>query len=291
LSGEENALEQHQTIKIAEIEATGKTKQPFAIWPQYAPPLLAVQAHGLLLDELQQLVSQMAGSARIVAGRTTTIAVGDLDKVYMRYTLARMTPLLQHLLETGETKPYPLYSALIETAGALSCFRLQEVAELPRYDHKDVYRCFHELIQIIRANLEAEPYRFREFELTFDPSKSAYATTELNTDDVDPRNIYYLAVKADMDSQELRQLVAEHGKASSKSGVTFLEEFKVSGLRIEQLLAAPTEIAGPPGFEYFKLDPHGDHWNKIRDEFTFALSLGKLESADARLYVVRPSGG
>lgn len=290
LTGEENALEQHETLKLAEIEATEETKRPFVIRSTYAPPLIAVQAHELLLAELSQLVSQMAGSVRIVAGRTQTIAVGDLEKVYMRYTLARMTPLLQHMLATGDTKPFPLYSTLIETAGALSCFRRQEVADLPRYDHRDLYRCFHELIQIISRDLEAEPYRFRELKLTFEPSISAYTTTELNTDLVDPRNLYYLALKADLDVEELRRLVVEDRKASSRSRVTFLEEFKVKGLKIEHLQAAPTEIAGPPGFEYFKLDPHGEDWTKIRDEFTFALSLGKLESADARLFVVKPSG-
>jgi predicted component of type VI protein secretion system len=85
--------------------------------------------------------------------------------------------------------------------------------------------------------------------------------------------------------------VVDVGKASSRSGVAFLDEFKVAGLRIEHLSAAPTEIAGPPGFEYFKLDPHGEQWKRIREEFTFGLSLGKLESADARLYVVRSAEG
>ena len=44
------------------------------------------------------------------------------------------------------------------------------------------------------------------------------------------------------------------------------------------------------GFEYFKLEPHGAQWQKVREDFSFALSLGKLESADVRLYVVQPAG-
>jgi type VI secretion system protein ImpJ len=208
----------------------------------------------------------------------------------MRYTLARLTPLIQHLLSTGETRPFELYSTLVEAAGALACFRLGEVAELPRYDHTDLYRCFHELIEFITEGLEAEGYRFREIKLPFEREKSAYVTSDLNTDLVDPRNLYYLAIKAEMDSQQLRELVVDNGKASSRTGVTFLSEFNMQGLRMEHLQAAPTEIAGPPGFEYFKLDPHGDHWKKVREEFSFALGLGKLESADARLYVVKRPG-
>jgi predicted component of type VI protein secretion system len=63
-----------------------------------------------------------------------------------------------------------------------------------------------------------------------------------------------------------------------------------AGLRLERLPAAPTEIAGRAGYEYFKLEPHGPQWSKVREEFSFALSLGKLENADVRLYVVAHEG-
>ena len=54
----------------------------------------------------------------------------------------------------------------------------------------------------------------------------------------------------------------------------------------DTLTGAPTDIEARAGFEYFRVDPHGTHWSKVREEFSFGLSLGKLENADARLYVV-----
>jgi predicted component of type VI protein secretion system len=61
-----------------------------------------------------------------------------------------------------------------------------------------------------------------------------------------------------------------------------------AGLKIEHLPGAPTEIAARAGYEYFKLDAHGPQWKKVRDEFTFAISVGKMENADIRLYIVLP---
>jgi hypothetical protein len=50
--------------------------------------------------------------------------------------------VLRHLLGTGETRPFELYGALVEAAGALAAFKLREAAELPAYDHENPWPCF-----------------------------------------------------------------------------------------------------------------------------------------------------
>jgi type VI secretion system protein ImpJ len=287
--GQEHDLEVHETMKIAEIRATGEIKTPFELSATYCPPLLAMQASPLLFDEVTRCLSQIAARVRVVAGRTATIAIADLPRMWIRYTLARMTPVLRHFLSTGETRPFHLYTALVETAGALAAFRDMEAAELPLYDHEDLYTCFHNLIAFINEALEdVEPTNFFELPMPFDAAKKYYATKDLNVERVDPRNAYFLAIKARMDSKQLAEHVAEYGKAGSCRGVPPLVMLNTRGLRLEHMPAAPTEISARVGFEYFKLDPHGPGWTKVRDEFCFALSLGKLEDADVRLYVVIP---
>jgi predicted component of type VI protein secretion system len=90
-----------------------------------------------------------------------------------------------------------------------------------------------------------------------------------------------------MESAELARWVAEKGKASSARHVGTLVTLALPGLGLEKLRGEPTDIAGPPGAEYWKLEPYGDKWAKVREEFTLALSLGALADADVRLYVVR----
>jgi type VI secretion system protein ImpJ len=290
-SADDPELELYESFKLAEIHATGELARPFALAPTYCPPLLRMQACPPLYEEIEKIVSQIAAKVRVVAGRTTTVAIADLPRMWMRYTLARVTPVLRHLLSTGETHPFDLYTALVETAGALSAFKRDDALEVPIYDHQDLYGCFHGLIRLIDAALqEAVPTRFRELPMPWDPQRRCYATSELNVQLVDPRNLYYLAVRAGMDAKELAALVVDHGKAGSRTAVATMVLLNVKGLRLEHMPAAPTEIAARAGYEHFKIDPHGNNWNKVREEFSFALNLAKLENADVRLYVVTSEG-
>ena len=286
---EANLLELHESIRIGRVMATGELARPFALDPTQAPPLLRVEAWPTLHDEVAKIVNQMAGRIRVVVGRTQTLSTGDLPRYWMRYTLSRLTPVLRHLLSCGFTRPFDLYTALLEAASALSAFQTSEAIELPPYDHNDLVGCFNKVLAHIDMHLgEAVPTRFTELKLEWRPADRCYVTEGLNTTLVDPRNLIYLAIKAPMDSGELAKWVVDQGKASSGRGVKALAEFALPGLRIEHLPAAPTEIASHGGFEYFRIETHSAQWNKVREDASFGLSLGRLEDADARLYVVTP---
>jgi type VI secretion system ImpJ/VasE family protein len=291
--GEEEDLELHETLKLGEVIATGELSAPFALSPRCAPPLLALQGFPPLHDEVAKIVSQIAAKVRVVAGRTETLSTLDLPRMWMRYTLARMTPVLRHLLSTGETRPFDLYTGLVETAGALAAFRAPEALELPLYRHDDLYGCFHALIEFIDAQLEETlPVRFREIPLPFDNKHKHYATQELNTETADARNSFFLGVKPppNVTVDEIVNLLHEQAKASSITGVKTLEMLNRAGLKLEKLPGAPTEIAARAGYEYFKIDAGGPQWKRVKEDFTFAISVGKLENAEMRLYVVLPEG-
>ncbi len=286
-SGEEQELELYEWFKLAEVVATG-AQPPFVLATDYCPPLLAIQAHPPLADRIDQIVAQIAAKVRVVAGRTTTtLAIADLPKYWMRYTLSRVTPLLRHLLGTGATSPFQLYTALVETAGALAAFNLPEPAELPIYQHDDLEGCFSALMVFLDDQLsEAVPDRFTEVSIAYDAEKKLYYTNALNTDTVDPHKHYYLAVKASIEAKELVDRVTKEGKVGALSTVKLAMRANIAGVPIEHLDGAPTEIQARAGFQYFSIDPHHSKWKKVQEDFDFAVSLPKVESADVRLYCV-----
>jgi len=291
LSGDDPEMELYESFKLAEVVATGELTRPFALSPKYCPPLLRMQACPPIFEEIAQITSQMAAKVRVIAGRTTTIAIADLPRMWMRYSLARTTPVIRHLISTGETRPFQLYTIMVEAASALSAFRQPDLLEVPLYDHTDLYGCFHGLIQLIDTALQGSvPTRFKELPMPWDAQRKCYATTELNVQLADPRNLYYLGVRGGIDAKELAELVVNHGKAGSRTAVATFVLLNVKGLRIEHMSAPPTEIAARAGYEHFKVDPHGTNWNKVREEYSFAINLGKLENADVRLYVVTAEG-
>ena len=116
--------------------------------------------------------------------------------------------------------------------------------------------------------------------------RNVYATRELSMELADPRNAFFIGIRAAIDSQELLQLVTESAKCAAKEELPMIHMMNLSGLRLEHLPAAPTEIAARVGFEYWKLEPHGRLWTRVRNEGSLGLSLGRLEGADVRLYVV-----
>ena len=286
LSGEEQELDTHESLLLARVDATGEVKVPFALSRGYAPPLLALQAWAPLDEEVRQIVAQLAAKVAVISTGTEAFSLSELPRMIMRYTLARMTPVLRHLLSTGATRPFELYTALVETAAALAAYTSREVPTLPTYQHEDLYTCYHELLELIDLHIQEVAPTFREFKLEFDRAGQFYATRELSVGDVDPRNQFTLSVGAHMDSEELVQWLDEKAKAGSARSIPGMVTIALPGLRLQHLPGPPTTISGPAGAEFWKVEPHGPPWSKVREEFTFAVSLGPLTDADLRLFVV-----
>jgi len=286
LSGEEKDLERCDVIRLCDVVATGDLARPFALAPETVPPLLDLQAWPPLHDAIQELVSQIAAKARVVAARTSGTGIGDLPRLWMRYTLARLAPLLRHQMGSGRTRPYDLYTTLVEAAGALAAFRSEEPAQLAPYRHDDLGSCFGELMAFVEEQLgEAIPTRYEAIEMPYDADKKVYLTTALNTDRVDPHNQFYLGVKASLEKKELVSRV-EQSKVGAQGDVKVAVLLSKDTLPIEHMDSAPLEIAAAPGFEYFRVDAHHDNWKRVREDFDFALSMPRVESAEVRLYVV-----
>jgi len=287
-SGEEIELEQTDAIRIARVVSTGKSTRPFAIADDYAPPLLYVQAFRPLDQALDKLLAQMAAKCRVVAARTATLAMTDLPRVFLRFALARMTPLLRQLKATGTTRPFDLYCALVETAGALGTFRHAECLELPPYEHANPYPNFERLVRLIEDLLEdVVPQRFHEIEMPFERTPMAYTTAKpLSGEWTSPENYFFLGIRSKTtDTQDLLRIVGD-AKCSAVDGLDYLRNFNLSGLRLDPLPAAPSEIVSTLGFQYWRVEANDPLWAKVRASGNLALFLGRLEAADVRLYVV-----
>lgn len=285
LSGEEPELGLHEAFKLAEIEATEDSKRPYALAKGYVPPLLALQASPVLLDAFTRVTSQAGARVRAAASMTRLVSVDSLPRLFMRYTLARLAPLLRHLLSTGESHPFPVYTALIELAGAVTAYRLESEAEFPVYDHENLHGCFIPLLAHIATELDRiAPENFKKLPLEFDPASGAYATKALDMKLVQPGNAYYLAVKAPVAQAELESFMTL-SKAGSAKHVQILRRINLPSLPIQKLPGQPGEIEALPGYTYYAIDANAKDFANVRRDFTFALDLGTLTNASVFLYV------
>lgn len=285
LTGEEPELGLYEAFKLAEIETTEDSKRPYALAKSYVPPLLALQASPLLLDAFTRVTSQAGARVRAAAAMTRLVSVDSLPRLFMRYTLARLAPLLRHLLSTGESHPFPVYTALIELAGAVTAYRLESEAEFPAYDHENLHGCFVPLLAHIASELDRiAPENFKKLPLEFDPASAAYVTKALDMKLVQPGNAYYLAVKAPIAQAELESFM-NLSKAGSAKHVQILRRINLPSLPIQRLQGQPGEIEALPGYTYYAIDANAKDFANVRRDFTFALDLGTLTNASVFLYV------
>lgn len=287
LTGEERELQFYETIKIAEVETTDDPKRPYQLRKAYVPPLLTVQASPELSSQIMKTVNAIAAGVRTAAGQTDTWNVGGIPVYFALYTLARMTPVLRHLLSSTETRPFDLFTALVEVAGAVGAMNRPEAIDPPLYEHEDLYTTFHDILEFIDTELKGiVPVNFKSVEMPFDATRRCYVTSELEEKSVDPRNRYYLAVKdASLEVAKLTELV-ENGKLASRGGIRFVVDKALPGIAIEHLAGAPSDVESLPGYEYFRVEPHGAEWSRVREQYTLAAHLAGLdERASVRLLV------
>ena len=285
LTGEEPELGLYEAFKLAEIETTEDSKRPYALAKTYVPPLLALQASPVLLDAFSRVTSQAGARVRAAAAMTRLVSVDSLPRLFMRYTLARLAPLLKHLLSTGESHPFPVYTALIELAGAVTAYRLEHEAEFPQYDHENLHGCFIPLLTHIASELDRiAPENFKKLALEYDPASAAYATKALDMKLLQPGNAFYLAVKAPVAQAELESFMSL-SKAGSAKHVQMLRRINLPSLPIQRLPGQPGEIEALPGYTYYAIDSQAKDFANVRRDFTFALDLGTLTNASVFLYV------
>jgi type VI secretion system protein ImpJ len=288
LVGDAGELDGYDRLRLLEIEATGSSVHPFRIRPELVPPLLHVQAWPPLHERIESLRIQMAGRAAALAARAPG-GPADVQRALLALVLARAASALAHRLALP-AHPRDVYELLLDAAVSLDLIggAAQPVA-LPPYDHDDLHGCFAAVLEIVQRGLTRE-FRdgAREYLLAFSSEHDAYVAADLGPDAIDRRNAFYLAVRADLPAAELVRLVATEGKVGSAAGVRFLTTLAVAGLRVEPLVAPPLEVPARAGSVFFRIDPASQisQWQRVREEGSLGVHLGKLDGAEVRLFIV-----
>jgi hypothetical protein len=255
------------------VEATGDIKRPFGMSRTVSPPLLAVQAFPPLLEEVQKIAAQIAAKIAVVASRTETIALGELPRLWMRYTLARRPyPACRHQRD----RPRALRRAgrSGRRARRVPMREPRSYLRRPREPWPASQRC---------SRSSTAPSGGR----AGSPSCDAYGRREEGLRDRRslPRQPATAGARREGRDERRSSSPGSRRRARRASGESQLHVQRAR--RADQdLPGMPSDVAGPPGAEYFKVDPHGDRWAKVRDEFSFAVSLGPLADADVRLFIV-----
>jgi type VI secretion system protein ImpJ len=283
----------HDTMKVAELVRDGAGKA--FVRDTYVPPVSSLAAAPFLMTGLQRVLTAALARQRDLLGQRNrhqngalSFHASDAQRFWLLYTLGRAVPELSHLLDVGKAHPEELYVALAALAGTLATFADgDEPTALPRFDFLAQGDVFEALFARVLALLSVEVrplYRQVELERRSDGMR-------LGKLGVDVANELFVAVRADVPEELLRERVPRLLKMSDWSQIYDLVKQSRAGVRVEPEWNPSAALPLRAGTYFFRVHREGPAWKAIEKSATVALFLPperEWGSAVVSLYAIEP---
>jgi len=100
-------------------------------------------------------------------------------------------------------------------------------------------------------------------------------------------NDFYLAVYFDASDSKWIDTFGEQVKIGSADKIDIIVSSALNGLSVSHCQRTPNKLAVKSGYEYFRLEPHGDIWQQIVDEQSLAAFVPySLQQANIEIVTV-----
>ncbi|MCA3159434.1 MAG: type VI secretion system baseplate subunit TssK [Burkholderiales bacterium] len=133
---------------------------------------------------------------------------------------------------------------------------------MPQYQHHEPATAFARLDHIIRELLETV-ISTRYFAIALNETKPSFWLGRLDSEKIDERTSFYLAVAADMPGHELVEAVPLRFKAAGPDDVEKLVLSAMPGVKISHAPQVPGAIPVKPGHFYFEIEPRGSLYERM----------------------------
>jgi type VI secretion system protein ImpJ len=240
------------------------------------------------VKELQGLLRQRgeAIANRLGADHGGTADMGDF---MLLQVVNRYDPYFSHLASLPNLHPEKLYAICTQLAGELSTFTSlsKRPSDYPVYDHENLEATFEPIMAELRRALTTVLEQTAiNIELKLKKGgirKATIADRQLFED-----AYFVLAAKADMPTEEIRNLIPQQAKIGSPNAIIDLIKLQIPGVGMSALPQVPREIPFHAGFQYFELDKRGDMWNQIQQAGALALHAGgNFPGIDFELWAIK----
>lgn len=227
-----------------------------------------------------------AVASRLGAGQGGTADTGDF---MLLQVVNRYDSYFSHLASLPNLHPETLYGICAQLSGELSTFTSanKRPARYPVYDHENLKDCFEPLMSELKHALTAV---LEQTAISIDLVLKKGGIRKATIPDMQLFDDAYfvLAVKADMPSEEIRNLIPLQAKIGSPNQIVDLIKLQIPGVGIDPLPVAPRQIPFHAGFQYFELDKRGDMWQQLKQSGALALHAGgNFPGIDFELWAIR----
>jgi type VI secretion system protein ImpJ len=271
---EVDQLGDYHLVPLVQITRSG---EDIMVAEQYIPPSLTLSASERLMKIVQEIRDQIAARGiQLEAYKRErgihTAEFGARDMVYLLAlrSLNRYIPAMHHMTDSGQVHPWWVYGTLRQMIGELSSFSDGvsvmgetggEGRQLPKYDHGNLWYCFHEA-QLLVTRLLDEITAGPEYmiQLLYD---GTYFTTEMTPQMFEGRNRFYLVFETEADPQTVIDSMGNIAKLCSRETLPILIARALPGIGLQHLQLPPQELPRRANAVYFQIDHHGNQWEHI----------------------------
>jgi type VI secretion system protein ImpJ len=294
LFGDPTHFEGYELTKIAEVlrEPMGKGGM---LSKQYIPPSIALSSSSVLEDLIREIRDRLTAKGQDLAqykprrtGQKIDVNIEDIGFVLAAQVINRYIPLFQDILEVKDVHPYTSYTLLRQLIGELSTFsstisvlgEREGVAKLPPYDHEQLWLCFDlaaRRVGELLNELGSAPTMIRPVPLLHN---GRYFEASFEQTFLVGENEYYLAVKIDRSTNDLRVLLREKGYITARNELSSLQERRLPGLKLEVPDQLPKDLLDKKErYRYLLIDQHSRDWQKIEAQGNMVVYCPDLPSS------------
>jgi type VI secretion system protein ImpJ len=236
----------------------------------FVPPSLTIKSAPQLflqlrrlLDALQAKVSALYGHHREPSRHVIEFRSGDMSSFWLLHTASTACATLAHYFHHPSLHPERLYEQLLSLAGSLMTFsKSWTLADLPPYQHADPGPAFATLYQIIRELLDTV-ISSRYFAIALREVKPSYWHGMLDSDKIDDKTTFYLAVAGDMPASELVDVVPLRLKIGAPDDVEKFVLSAMPGVRLVHAPQVPAAVPVRPDAVYFAIEAKGQMYERM----------------------------
>lgn len=268
-------LNGYYTVPIARIiEVTEEGK--VILDTSFIPPTLNAQNN----PNIKQLLSDMIGKVKLRAdtlasrlnqsqGNATSIA-----DFLMLQMLNRYEPILKHLVSIEGTHPESICRVLYGMAGELSTYSnsRKRPSELPVYSHLGLTEVFGRLSVVLNQCLSTVLEQ-TAVQIPIETTKFGIRVASVSDKALLTRSQFVLAIKADIEPEELRRRFPTQVKIGPVEHIRDLVNNQLQGIAVDALPVAPRQVPYHAGFHYFQLDKSNDYWARLSASGGIAIHL------------------
>ena len=221
-----------------------------------------------ILAEKQKTLERPKAKAGIFQAGSRQV---DVANFWFLHTIHSGHAVLRHLYVSKRGHPEELFREMSRLAGALCTFDLEShPGDLPLYNHRELERCFGELVAHIRRHLEIL-VPSNTISIAIRQERRNFYCGEVNDSRCFGRCRWVLGVRTTGSEARLLSKVPTIVKLCSREWVGKLVERARPGLALAHMQVAPSAISPKAEFHYFAIDRNDQMgnpspcWNHIVD--------------------------